>query len=208
MSPDLDAALCAAYPLIFKERFREPETSAISYGLECGDGWYSMIDVLCSALYAPYTRAEVHHQSARAREGKPVRAGGKVVTAADVADARREMLAARRRVPVCRQVKSKFGTLRFHVNRASDLERECIRFAERLSARVCERCGAPGRLREGPWIQTLCDLHQAVPEAKREASAEGQAGRSDSGLEGARDHGKADLVELTGLGKPSANDPV
>ena len=158
MSPDLDT-LCAAYPLIFKERNRNPETSAISYGFQCGDGWYDIIDVLCAALYAPYTRAEERHRSVKAREGTPVRAGGKVVTADAVNEARREMLAARRRVPVCKQVKAKFGALRFRVNRASDVERAYIGFAERLSTRVCERCGAPGRLREGGWVQTLCDLH-------------------------------------------------
>jgi hypothetical protein len=94
------------------------------------------------------------------REGKR-QVGGKVVTAADVEEAERLMLAARKRVPVCRQAKQKFGTLRFHVSKASEVESAYVEFAERMSARTCELCGARGRLRTGGWVRTLCDAHEA-----------------------------------------------
>ncbi len=58
------------------------------------------------------------------------------------------------------QIKEKFGTLRFYVSgAASDSMMEAIMEAESLSARTCERCGAPGAVRvsrAGFWLKTLC----------------------------------------------------
>lgn len=70
------------------------------------------------------------------------------------------------------QVKEKFGTLRVHARlrgrrditpeelRTQRLHlRELLYEAQRRSATACEACGAPGRLRDGEWLTTLCDLH-------------------------------------------------
>ena len=37
--------------------------------------------------------------------------------------------------------------------------RELVKDAEKKSAETCEDCGAPGKLRKGGWLQTLCDEH-------------------------------------------------
>lgn len=50
MSPDLDQALCTRYPRIFANRQADPLTTCMTRGFECGDGWYALIDALCSAL--------------------------------------------------------------------------------------------------------------------------------------------------------------
>lgn len=62
------------------------------------------------------------------------------------------------------QVKEKFGTLRYYINMGpqDDETRErvygLLDTATELSARTCEKCGRPGRLRnDRPWIRTLCD---------------------------------------------------
>lgn len=66
------------------------------------------------------------------------------------------------------QVKQKFGTLRFYCSADAGGERaqvgRAIRAAEWLSGAVCEVCGAPGSVRPGGWIRTLCD---ADADAKR-----------------------------------------
>jgi hypothetical protein len=60
------------------------------------------------------------------------------------------------------QVKEKFGGLRFYVNcRGNDAIRQRIGIAADESFHTCEVCGQPGTLREGRWIKTLCDLHDA-----------------------------------------------
>lgn len=61
------------------------------------------------------------------------------------------------------QIKEKFGQLRVYIHGPSGDGRylAVVSFAERLSARICEKCGAPGRLlvdRNAFW-HTACDLH-------------------------------------------------
>jgi hypothetical protein len=61
------------------------------------------------------------------------------------------------------QVKEKFGGLRFYVNcRKEEAIRQRIGAAAQESFRTCEVCGHPGTLREGDWIKTLCDEHDAI----------------------------------------------
>ena len=50
MKKELDDALCAKYPLIFKDRHADMRTTAMCWGFDCGDGWYALIDCLCSML--------------------------------------------------------------------------------------------------------------------------------------------------------------
>lgn len=50
MSPDKDKALCKKYPLIFAERHRSMQETAMCWGFDCGDGWYDLIDALCGRL--------------------------------------------------------------------------------------------------------------------------------------------------------------
>jgi transcription elongation factor Elf1 len=63
---------------------------------------------------------------------------------------------------VATQVKEKFASLRFYVNGATPEQWAAIDFAESLSGRICERCGAWGSLKAtggNPmgWYKTLCD---------------------------------------------------
>ena len=57
------------------------------------------------------------------------------------------------------QVKEKFAGLRFYVGSAEKPVHERIHEAENESLKTCEECGAPGTLREGGWLKTLCDEH-------------------------------------------------
>lgn len=77
---------------------------------------------------------------------------------------------------VVRQVKQKAGVLDVWAEASApglaDAVRERIREVQELSARTCERCGAPGYVRQKPsgWYQALCDEHAA--EAPTEAEEE------------------------------------
>jgi hypothetical protein len=66
------------------------------------------------------------------------------------------------------QVKEKFGTLRYYYEPTDDdtdfayAMREVVRFAEQMSARICETCGAPGKTWDDlGWLLTLCDEHHS-----------------------------------------------
>jgi len=55
------------------------------------------------------------------------------------------------------QVKEKFGGLRFYVTTATDEIYNIIDAAEAESFTICEKCGKPGAVRDGGWIETLCE---------------------------------------------------
>jgi hypothetical protein len=59
--------------------------------------------------------------------------------------------------PKAVQVKEKFGGLRFYMTYYVEEIEKLIDEAESKSYQTCERCGAPGKSREGGWILTLCD---------------------------------------------------
>jgi hypothetical protein len=66
------------------------------------------------------------------------------------------------------QIKEKFGTLRFYYTGGDDIIDGMVRMAESMSAVTCEECGGVGKRRDGGWIRTLCDFHEAEhQEAKR-----------------------------------------
>ena len=60
---------------------------------------------------------------------------------------------------VATQVKEKYGTLRFYYTGGDEYVDGVVAMAEAMSAVTCETCGAPGELRQGGWLKTLCDEH-------------------------------------------------
>ena len=50
MRKELDEALCAKYPEIFKDRHGDMRETAMCWGFDCGDGWYNIIDTLCATI--------------------------------------------------------------------------------------------------------------------------------------------------------------
>ncbi len=160
MKKELDKQLVEKYPAIFKNRYGNPRETAMCFGFEHGDGWYHIIDVLCSQLYSKYRQAEHRYNYARRHEGTKSY-NGEVIDAVAVERLRLAMKEAYDNIPVAVQVKEKFGTLRFYVDRGNDRIYNLINFAEAMSSRTCEECGAVGKERYGGWIRTLCDAHAA-----------------------------------------------
>lgn len=78
------------------------------------------------------------------------------------------------------QVKEKFGTLRYYTSHYRKDIHDCIREAESASARTCEECGEPGKIREGGWIRTLCDnCHEEREEERKKAWEEFRSRKPD-----------------------------
>jgi hypothetical protein len=59
------------------------------------------------------------------------------------------------------QIKEKFGGLRFYYSGGDDEISGMVRMAEAWADIACEECGAAGKRRDGGWIRTLCDFHEA-----------------------------------------------
>jgi len=60
---------------------------------------------------------------------------------------------------IATQVKEKYGTLRFYARITNDRQDAMIDLAEELSGRICETCGAPGKLLLNGWVMTRCASH-------------------------------------------------
>lgn len=65
------------------------------------------------------------------------------------------------------QIKEKFGGLRFYYEGGDEQIYGMVRIAESWASHSCEECGTPGKMREGGWIKTLCDHHEAERQLKR-----------------------------------------
>jgi len=162
MRKELDEALCAKYPLIFKDRHENMQHTAMCWGLECGDGWYNIIDTLCGLLTSEYRGAKSRYEHLLETGVGNVLYGTKTVTQEELDKAKAKLDEETLKVPVASQVKEKFGGLRFYVQAATDKHYQYITFAESMSYRTCEQCGSPGKTYTDGWHTTLCDIHAAM----------------------------------------------
>lgn len=101
--------------------------------IDCEDGWFDLIDGLSSKLEALITEYNGDSKTVLLPEHEG------------------------RMTPT--QIKEKWGGLCFYMTCATELMFELIEEAESRSFHICEKCGAPGRVRNGGWIWTLCDQH-------------------------------------------------
>lgn len=158
MSPDLENQLFAKWPKIFRDHSKFPRESCMAFGIECDDGWWTIIDTLCEALTYGYK-------------------SGRNAKELDGVD---EMFLYEMPQVVADQCKEKLSSLRFYYhlefsdefnalaerfpNTAEDIRRELsdyiqgiVHFAEVASGRTCEITSKPGELYvRGGWYKTLC----------------------------------------------------
>lgn len=161
MRKELDEALCAKYPLVFKDRNEDMRHTAMCWGFECGDGWYNIIDTLCSHLTSDYRQAKSRYDDIKDKLGQS-NWRKDIITQEVIDEAKAKMDEEASKVPVAVQVKEKFGGLRFYVQAATDKHYNYISFAESMSYKTCEECGAPGKTYTDGWHMTLCDIHAAM----------------------------------------------
>ena len=50
MNSRLEDILCQRYPMIFAERQASKDASSMAWRIMCGDGWFDLVDTLCSSL--------------------------------------------------------------------------------------------------------------------------------------------------------------
>lgn len=152
MNQKLDQQLCERYPKIFANRHEDMTTTAMCWGFDCGDGWFNILDQLCSQIQHHIDWKEKQRNWAIDFNSKA---------------AQEEMRVVPESIPqvVAYQVKEKFGTLRFYYNGGNERISGMVALAEGMSAVSCERCGCPAKIRGDGWVQTLCDTHYQQKEA-------------------------------------------
>jgi hypothetical protein len=105
-----------------------------------------------------YSQAQSRYDDIKDKLGQP-NWRKDIVTQEMIDEAKAKMDEEASKVPVAVQVKEKFGGLRFYVQAATDKHYNYISFAESMSYRTCEECGAPGKRYTDGWHRTLCDIH-------------------------------------------------
>ena len=50
MKKELEELLYQRYPELFANRTLPPDETCMCRGMECGDGWFDLIDLLCSMI--------------------------------------------------------------------------------------------------------------------------------------------------------------
>lgn len=169
MRKELDENLCKAAPTLFGDRRTDMRSTAMCWGFACGDGWYDLLLDAATKL-EPLCRAEFDKHKDKEKVWYPhVR---KIVGM--TASIRPVFLALYKIVdtllpgvynnplywyggpPRAAQVKEKFGTLRFYMTHQTEEMSDIIRTAEMKSAKTCEECGKPGKLKGHGWYSLRC----------------------------------------------------
>ena len=123
------------FPHIFGDR---------PYGGFCiGQGWYQIVESLCANIQSHIDWKNGSRE--RLLKDNPYDH--------EIPDEVTQVVAV--------QIKEKFGGLRFYYKGGDDEISGMVRMAESWAQNTCEKCGKPGTLRHGGWIQTLCDEHEA-----------------------------------------------
>lgn len=140
MDIELDEKLCSKYPLIFADRYKSMQVTCMCWGFECGNGWYDLIDTLCSQIQ--------HHIDNRNRQRE-------VMLSKIHGDIPEEIPQV-----VAEQVKEKFGSLRFYYRGGDEHISGLVNMAEAMSNKICMTCGKPGELHTNGWWNVACEEHK------------------------------------------------
>lgn len=146
MREDLDTALAAKCPLLFKHL----------PGTECDDGWFALLETATTQLETIIAAMPVVCYCGHALSAHD--AGG-ACTAESDPDAGILCTCTKYEAdpPHATQIKSKFGGLRLYMSHYTDEIDAVIAEAEAVSRVTCESCGAPGAQRSnGGWVFTRC----------------------------------------------------
>ena len=151
MTPELEQHIREQYPLIFSGRCE----------ISINDGWFDIIDILCGNIQNRIDNAITQRKYAIE--------WNKDVNDPDYDWADRSFVKRKEReVPelveqvVAKQIKEKFGTLRFYYNGGDEFIRGLDSMAASMTSRTCEECGSPGTSRSTKkqrWVRVLCEKH-------------------------------------------------
>lgn len=194
MREDLDKQLVERYPKLFAQRGKSMRETAMCWGMECGSGWYNIINMLCSNIQSHIdnknrsrqfsieynqmvddvhrgdtelfnARYKGHKEDFKEKILRDIQEG-KINLKHDIGNEFPQVEVV--------QVKEKFGTLRFYTDVGDDYIYGAIAMAESMSAVTCETCGKPGKLYTYGWWHVACDEHKTQDDIEWEKEAENE----------------------------------
>jgi len=152
------------------------------YGGFCiGEGWYDIIESLVSEIDS-YTKWRRNMRAYDLRLARAKRKGRDSLLnficrgrepklwdesrADEIMDNNQRDITPKFHWIEVNQIKEKFGGLRFYYSGGDDHISGLVNMAESWAGHTCEECGNKGKSREGGWIRTLCDHHEAERQKK------------------------------------------
>jgi len=157
MEQELQDKLFKKYPKIFEQRKLPMTQTCMCWGLECGKGWYQLLDCLCSSLQwdterngypqVVFTQVKEKFGTLRAYYNWKY-------------DDKKKPLKERFKYWIynfLRYLMRKFCRELYDMERKYAHQEGKISLAEHLTQTICERCGAmEGTQQTKGWIVTLC----------------------------------------------------
>jgi hypothetical protein len=152
VTPELEQHIREKYPLIFSQ----------PCDIGVADGWFDIIDMLCNNIQHRIDNA-VNQRKYAIEWNDQVNDPDN-----DWSDKASFIKREERVVPelveqvVAKQIKEKFGTLRFYYDGGDEFIRGLDSMAASMSSVICEVCGSPGSSRSTKkqrWVLVLCDKH-------------------------------------------------
>lgn len=142
MNMELQNALCAKYPSIFREIGGEPSQTCMAFGIECGNGWHDLIDLLCDSI---------SHQVETTNQYYP-----QTKFAVVAAQVKEKYGGLRFYVDYVYDHEADANSMRI-INQRIDTITGMIHMVERMSVRTCETCGGKCEVdRESPFPRAEC----------------------------------------------------
>jgi hypothetical protein len=182
VNKEKDDYLCTTYPELFVERNLPMQQTCMCWGFECGDGWFNILNALCSniqhhidwSIKSSQRDIEYNQMIASAQAGDITKLEEYYSGWLDAETRMKETLEKGFRdvtpiVPqvVVEQVKEKFGTLRFYYRGGDDYVRGLVRMAEAMTSYTCEDCGSPAKTGGQGWLRTICTTCEDARETRR-----------------------------------------
>lgn len=146
MKIELQNKLFEKYPKLFRQRTLPMQETCMCWGIECGDGWYDIIDNACNVIQSHCDWRINHVKYLLEKEGIQY----------DEKDFQCEFL----------QVKEKWGSLRIYHN-SDEFVDGVIGMAERMSENTCIQCGSNHKvtMTKG-WVVPLCETCHNLDSSK------------------------------------------
>ena len=140
MKQELQQKLFKNYPELFIQKDESIKTSCMGWGICCGDGWFELINLLCSRIQNRIENFNGNIDYKLLHTPPSILPDTPGYLTCEVA-----------------QVKEKFGGLRFYVDCDDDYIRGMISLAEGMSYKLCSKCGekSSNQVKRG-WVYTLC----------------------------------------------------
>lgn len=145
MDSRLEKKLFKKYPEFFSGKDLPLTESLMSFGIECGDGWFDIIVEFCSFLYEMGKRWSFCDYDKKTKKDKEPESKDRWFRFT--------------------QIKEKYGTLRLYYTTNSktydDMANIMGIWADWKSENTCEVCGDKGSLNTGDyWLKVRCTKHK------------------------------------------------